>query len=293
MSSFNNHILVPVDFSEQSLIALKQSFNIARFSKSDITIVHIIDEDISNPITSLFSKKEDEETQYINEIRKKLQILADETKKESKINVDFLIKKGKIYDEIGRIATELNAAFIIMGTNGAVGLKKKFIGSNALRVIHEAPCPVITIKGKEHHKGCKTIVLPLDVSRETKEKVNKAIELARFFGSSIKIVTVSDTDDEFIINKLKRQMNQVIDFVSNAGVTCTADFIIGDDIAEEIIRFSIKNKADLILIMTQQEMVWTEYFLGSAPQVIINNSDIPVLSIRPVERKDTTEFVIQ
>jgi len=292
MPEYNNHILVPIDFSEQSIIALKQSYNIARFSKSAITLVHVIDEDIINPIISLFSGKNDIEEHMSDDINKKLRQLADETEKEGHIKVDTLIVKGKIYEEIARVASELKAVFIIMGTNGAVGFKKKFIGSNALRVIHEAPCPVITIKGKEHHQGCRVIVLPLDVSRETKEKVSKAIELASFFGSSIKIVTVSDTEDEFILNKLKRQMSQVKQFISEAGIPATADFIIGDDISKAVTDFAKKHDADLILIMTQQEMIWKEYFMGSAPQEIINTSEIPVLSIRPIERKNMTEYVI-
>ncbi len=293
MPTYNNHILVPIDFSEQSIIALKQSFNIARFSKSAITLVHIMDEDTLNPVSAFFGGKQDLEEQYKQDVKNRLKKLAEETEKEAHIKVDTRIVKGKIYDEIVQIAREINAVFIIMGTNGAIGFKKKFIGSNALRVIHEAPCPVITIKGREHHQGCKTIVLPLDVSRETKEKVNKAIELARFFGSSIKIVTVSDTQDEFILNRLQRQMNQVQDFIKDAGVSCSADFIIGDNIAREVIEFARKYQADLIMIMTQQEMIWTEYFLGSAPQEIINNSEIPVLSIRPVEKRDLTEYVVQ
>lgn len=292
MSLTNSHILIPVDFSDQSLLVLKQSFNIARFSKSDITLIHVIDEATFTSMMSVFSVKSDYEEKFREEVNQKLKKLAQETEKEAAIQVNTLVVHGKIYEEIAKAALELNASFIVMGTNGAVGLKKKFIGSNAYRVIQEAPCPVITIKGRDQHEGCRTIVLPLDVSRETKEKVNKAIELAGFFGSSIKIITISDTDDEFIINKLKRQMSQVLGFIQECGIPCTADFKIGDDIATEVVTFAIANNADLILIMTQQEMIWTDYFLGSAAQEIINNSPIPVLSIRPIERKDMTEFVI-
>lgn len=110
-----------------------------------------------------------------------------------------------------------------MGTNGSVGFKK-FIGSNALRVIREAPCPVITIKGKKHRTGCKNIILPLDLTKETKEKVSKAIEIANLFGSTINLVSVLTTDDEFIVNKLKRQMNQVHEFIVEHNIPCTIEF---------------------------------------------------------------------
>ena len=283
MSNIKKQILVPIDFSEQSLIALGQSYNLARLSKADIVLFHVIDDSSYLPF---FQKKEDKELEM--SIQTELQKLAENTSKSTGVRVSTLIRKGKVYEAIQEAAKELNCSFIIMGTDGSVGIKK-FIGSIALRVVREAPCPVITIKGKEHRTGCKHIVLPLDASKQTKEKVKYAIEFASLFGAAIQLITVLDTDDEFIVNKLKRQMNQVHDYIREHNISCTLEFILGDDVAEEVVQFAHKNKSDLIMIMTQQESNWTDLmFIGSSAQQIINSTEIPVLSIRPIERKDTT-----
>ncbi len=283
MSNFTNQILVPIDFSEQSLIALSQSYNLARLSRNDIVLIHVIDDTSYVPF---LQKKEDKEAE--KRIQSELQKLAEETTKAIGVKVSTLIRKGKVYEAIQEAAEELKCSFIVMGTNGSVGFKK-FIGSNALRVIREAPCPVITIKGKKHRAGCKNIVLPLDVTKQTKEKVRNAIEFASLFGSAIHLITVLNTDDEFIVNKLKRQMKQVHEHIREHNISCTLEFILGDDIAEEVIQYAEKNKSDLIMIMTQQEVNWTDLmFISSSAQEIINGTDIPVLSIRPLERKDTS-----
>ena len=47
------HILVPIDFSEQSIIALGQSYNLARLHKAEITLLYVMEEDTS----LLFFKK--------------------------------------------------------------------------------------------------------------------------------------------------------------------------------------------------------------------------------------------
>ena len=289
---FQNHIVVPTDFSEQSIIALGQSYNLARFTKADITLVHVLDEDIFSSLLHVFKSHEEQEELLRAGVQSKLAALANEARAKSGIEVKTRIEKGKIYDEINKLAEELKAAFIIMGTNGKSTLRKKFIGSNARKVIDEAPCPVITIKGQEHRQGCKIIVLPLDLSRETKEKVDECIEIAKFFGSAVKVMSVVDTRDEFLINKITRQLDQVVDFLSSHNIDTTGEFIHGHDIAEEVMKYSDKVRADLIIIMTQQELIWTEYFIGTASQKIINESSIPVCSIRPQERKNTTEFVI-
>jgi nucleotide-binding universal stress UspA family protein len=283
-----NKILVPIDFSEQSIIALKQSYNLAKLTKSEILLIYVIDEDFLKSLENIFAEDYYEDP-VRDQIQTRLDKLANEVKNETGVTVNTTIRKGKIYEEIVLVAKEVDAKFIIMGTHGKVGLKKKFLGSNASRVIKEAECPVITIKGKEHHFGCKKIVLPLDLSRETKEKVDKAIELAGFFGSGIYIVSIVESNDEFLMNKLTRQMNQVKEIIESNNISVHTEFVKSSDISEEIINYAEKIDADLIIIMTQQEIYWTEMFIGFAAQEIINNSNIPVLTIRP-HLKSIVEF---
>jgi len=287
MAALKNHILVPIDFSDQSYIALSQSYNLARLTKATLTLIHVIEEPFH-----LFLKKKKEDKSLDRKIQKEVEKLAHDTMIKTGVKVETIIAKGKVYEEIQKAAKKIRCSFIVMGTTGESGLKR-FIGSNALRVIREASCPVITIHGKKHRPGCKHIVLPLDVTKETKEKVTKAIEIARLFGSVINLVTVLSTDDEFIVNKLKRQMDQVHEFIRQHDVPCTVEYIQGGNVGEETIKYSKKIKADLIMIMTQQETNWTNMFISSQAQEIINNSDIPVLSVRPVVRKNTTLSVFE
>ena len=181
-----------------------------------------------------------------------------------------------------------------MGTSGSESGMKRFIGSNALRVVRSSKIPVISIKGQHHRKGCQNIILPLDLTKETKEKVNKAIEFAKRFGSTIRVVSVLFTSDEFIVNRLTRQLDQVKKFIEKSAVECSAEIIKStkgsESLAEVIIDYANKAKGDLVIIMTQQETDYTEYFIGSSAQEIINHSDIPVLSIIPSPSKDTSVF---
>ena len=288
MANFKNPILVPVDFSDQSFIALGQSYNLARLTKATLTLFHVIEEPFHLPF---FTPKAMDKGME-KKIQKELEKLAQETMAKSGVKVETLMAKGKVYEEIQVAAKKLKCSFIVMGTRGGKGLKK-FIGSNALRVVREAPCPVITIHGKKHRPGCKNIVLPLDLTKETKEKVTKAIEIAGLFGSVINLVTVLTTDDEFIVNKLKRQMDQVNAFIKEHNVASTVEYVHGSDVPQDIIKYAKKIKADLILIMTQQETNWTNMFIDSEAQEIINTSEIPVLSLRPVIKRNTTLSVFE
>jgi nucleotide-binding universal stress UspA family protein len=287
MNSSINQILIPIDFSDQALIALDQSYNLAKFYKAELTLLYVIDE--GSTLNRIFQKPVDEDAQK-KQIEEKLDGLGADVSKKHNIKVNTLIAKGHIYDKILEVADMISAKMIIMGTNGTVGLKKRFIGSNALRVVKEAICPVVTIKGKHPREGCKNIVLPIDLSEESREKVDSAIELGNLYGATIRVVSVLFTLDEFVVNRLTRQMDQVKNFIKKAGVKCTAEMIKTtkghETLSHAIVDYSNKVDADLIMIMTQQEGNITPLFIGSTAQGIINHSEIPVMSIVPKVKRD-------
>jgi nucleotide-binding universal stress UspA family protein len=63
MASLNNLILVPIDFSAQSIVALEQSYNLARLTKAEITLIHVIEEQFQLPF---FSKSDNNSVEKKN-----------------------------------------------------------------------------------------------------------------------------------------------------------------------------------------------------------------------------------
>lgn len=271
-------IIVPLDWSEQSLIALEQAANVAETLNSILHLVYV--KDSPGLFATASSKAYQEELE--NEILSKLKNTAGELEQARGLTVTYEVRSGKIYDQVTQAAEEKDAEFIIMGTNGGSGLKGRFIGSNALRVVKQSTVPVITIKGKHHTKGCKIIVLPLDLTKDTREKVGKGIEFALSFHSKIVIVSVLETKDDYQLNHLRRQMVQVHRYVEDHGVQVTSDMIEKKGtVADTIVEFTNEVNGDLLMIMTQQENDFTDLFIGSQAQEIIKKSDVPVLSIIP------------
>ncbi|MFM1876923.1 MAG: hypothetical protein RL266_2660 [Bacteroidota bacterium] len=283
-------ILVPIDYSEQSIIALEQAVSLSRVFESEIHVLNVISEEFS--LSKLFD--DNDKLEFDKRAKTKLDEFIEEKSKDFSVALKPIQVHGKIYEQIVNTADIIDAQFIVMGTAGTPTLKKKFIGSNALRVVRESHKPVITIKGKHHRKGCQNIILPLDLTKETKEKVARAVQFAKRFGSVIRVVSVLMTNDEFVVNRLTRQLDQVKKYIEEQGVDCTAEIVRdtkgSQSLAESVIDYGNKSKGDLIMIMTQQETDFTDYFIGSSAQEIINESDIPVLSIIPTPKKDTSVF---
>jgi nucleotide-binding universal stress UspA family protein len=288
MNTSKKIILVPTDFSEQSKIALQHAIDIAKKTGGEVHLLHVMEE--SGILENLFSS--DDNDKKDQELWKKLTMLTDEFDASTRNITTTLLAKGKIEEEIVKVSELVGANIIVMGTSGAETFAKRLVGSNAIKVIRESRIPVITLKGIPKRENYETIVLPLDLTKETREKVSKAINLARKFDAEIKVVSILLSDDEDVKMRLKTLLNQVTTFIAGAGIKCTSDFKIAknEELGEEVIKYAIEVDADLIMIMTQQETNFKERFIGSAAQEIINNAEIPVCSIIPTLKKDLTVF---
>jgi nucleotide-binding universal stress UspA family protein len=281
-------ILVPIGFSDQSMVALGQAFSLAKIKNSDIVLLSVIEE--QSMMQSLFLDDNSHELQQ--KVKEKLEGIASEYSEKYSVDTDTMVAKGKVYEQINEVADMISTDLIIMGTNGTNGGIKKLIGSNAERVVRLAHCPVITIKGKNHRDGCENIILPLDLEKQTKEKVTYALEYARYWDATIRIVSVILSDNQEVRDKLTRNIKQVEQFIKDAGVRCTAELIQGEKkqtLGDFVFEYEKKFDADLIMIMTKKEELSLSTNISVTARYIINNSDIPVMSIRPKEQKHLTK----
>ncbi len=283
-----DNILVPYDFNKQSELALGQAVKLARRINSRIILLYV--NETPRFLSSIFSTGLNDE--MVEKINDHLDAVAARISLHESVYVEASLQSGRIYTTIVKVADEMNAKFIVMGTRSSDGNdpeRKRMMGANTSRVIRSAHCPVITISGSIHYDGCRSILLPLDLTKETKQKINRAIEIATFYGSKIRVVSAYRPTDNEVFMRLKEQMSQVKDFISNHGVECEGELIKTTDgektFVPAILNYArSKNDVDLIMIMTQQENPVIEYFVGSHAQEFIRISEIPVVSIVPDDK---------
>lgn len=281
-------ILVPYDFNHQSDLALEQAVNLAKHSNCKILLLYV--NETPGFLSSLFSEGRDEE--MLEKINDQLDSVAARISLRSGIDTTATLQKGRIYTTINKVAEEIGAKYIVMGTRSSDGddpERKRMLGANTSRIVRSAACPVITISGSTHYEGCRAILLPMDLTKETRQKVGWAIEFAKIYGAKIRAVSALwSVNDAEIVNKLNFQIDQVKDFIEKAGIECEAEIIEspqGEKTHVPAILAYAKEKGDvdLIVVMTQQEFGIVEFFVGSQASEFIRSSEIPVASIVPKE----------
>ncbi|MDD2411903.1 MAG: universal stress protein [Bacteroidales bacterium] len=283
-------ILVPIDFSPKSLLAFEQAKYLAKISKSDIMLLNVIQPDSKtfSFIQSIFSDVEraTHNQRIENGIRKQLnQIIKENSTAE--IDIKAMVVTGKIYDQIIEVSKSLNCNYIVIGVNDADEENDSHVlGSNASRVVRTSEIPVITVNNTIV-KDLKTVILPLDLTKETQQKVAKAIQFAKLTNAKIKIVTALLTDDPSIVSVLQHQMEFVEKFIKDNYGNVSADFVFGnhddDTLSGLVLKFSEENDGDIIVVMTQQETKLMKLFMGTTALDIIYNSPVPVFSVVPKE----------
>lgn len=280
----NNTILVPTDFSEVAENALTHAIMIAKKYGNEIMLLHIIE---SSGISSIFGSKNSIKDGLIGQmLMDKINQHAADISKEHGVKVTTAIREGKIYATVLDVAGEIDCDSIVMGTNGADGLRQ-IIGSNSSRVIAQSEVPVVVVKEKPATPdGYKNIVLPIDLTTESKQKVWWAIHLAKKFNSQIHII-IEEEHDEFLKSKAAANAAAVETAFRKEGVSFQT-MVLSDEkypgnFADDTIQYAEEIDADLIMIMTQQEKDnFTEYILGSYAQQIVNrHSNVPVMCIVP------------
>jgi len=281
----NNSILIPVDFREQSMAAISQAYNLARLNEHDITLLYVHED--TGFWAGLFSASQQDE--FIEKAKENLEKLADKVREESGIRVHTRVAKGRVYSEILEVAEEIDAAFIMMGVASVFtegDKSKRIVGANASRVIRAAKCPVLSVNATEHYKGCRSILVPLDLTKETRQKVKYAVDIARAYKATIKTISVIwDVDDADIRWRMDALVDQVKKFIEEEGLVCHSEIIEiknSKQVVPEILKYAKEQgDVDLMVIMTQSEVGFVDYFVGSKAQELIRLSDIPVMSVTP------------
>ena len=280
-NDFISKILIPYDFSETADLSLEHAIFMAKLMKAEITLLHIVETvSFTSAISHALSGFEQKIESATND---KLEQLAREIHMKSGIALTVRTEVGRIYKKICNVAKEIDADIIIMGTHGVSGYEKFSVGTNTSRVVQEAPCPVLSVQTHAKGLGFSKILLPIDESNDSRQKVPFAVALARYYKSHITIIGLINFTGNDLTRKFKIKVEQVEEYISKHDLNYDTQFVEGKDLAAMTMKAADDSDADLLVIMTEQEPSITGFLLGTYAVKVVNNSKVPVLSIHPAE----------
>ncbi len=273
-------ILVPTDFTEVGDCAIQHGIKLAKIFKSELSLLHIID----NTTKKTFKESAD----FKKSAQSKLSEIAEQIKVKEDLIVNVILEEGSIFDKIKEIGEKINSHLIVMGTHGRKGMQ--FITkSYALKVIGDSKVPFVVVQTKPpKDETYKSIVLPLDISKEAKEKVIWAIYYGKMFRSKIHILVANETDS-YLAKLVKNNLIYTKKLFDKNEIEYEINVSEGNsnNVSEEAIAFAKKIDSGLIIIMTTKQYGIDDFIMGAQEQRLITNSEgIAVMCVNP--RKDLT-----
>jgi len=269
MEQERKSIMVTWDFTPVSYYALLHAIKMANIVKYNIVLFHIVTD---------LSEEEAARKKMENEVEKIKNDLGEE--------VGFFVRHGKIFKEISDYASkeENNVNLVIMGTHGMKGGQKLF-GSWALKVVAGSSVPFIVVQEEPSEKErYNDIVFPIDFKSENKEKLQWAIFLGKYLNSKIHLYKSPSIDKD-----LQKKVNVNLNFAIRFLIQNNIEYVIesaskpgSGNFQKELLAYSKKISADLILITTTKHITKVDYIFGAKEQYLLSNSEkIPVMCVNP------------
>ena len=160
------HFLVPTDFSETALHALRFALEEARLHQAKLTLLHVLPPhsvtDVYYASPELPRSTSDPRLDVLlgSHGPSEPPVVRSDPDQDALTRLRDLmpdtfpgmweaeVVRGQPAGAIVRFAQERDIDLIVMGTHGRSGLQHVFLGSVAEKVVRQAPCPVLTVRYK-------------------------------------------------------------------------------------------------------------------------------------------------
>lgn len=262
--STNNHFLVPTDFTTVADCALDHALSVAKTVGGHISLLHVVEK---------ASERKAAEA--------KVTEIAKRATAKSGVAVEPVVKEGNIFDDIGGVAETLGAKLIFMGTHGVKGMQH-LLGSYAVKVFTNSNVPFVVVQERGIRDGYRNIVLPMDLSKESKQKLELTIRMAQYFGSKVHIFCQHE-NDEFIKKAITLNTQYARTELQKKGIAFDIQMAPEKgNFVKQMLEYAKNSDADLIAIVNSQERGVHELLSGTSErETITNEAQIPVMVVNP------------
>jgi nucleotide-binding universal stress UspA family protein len=232
--------------------------------------------------------------QVLDELRKAL-----DAAKVAPTEVTLATKAGEDVATIVDHVLSMPADLLVLGTHGRSGFNRLLLGSITEKILHKAPCPVLTVPPQaptnaQTDKTFSRILCPVDFSPSALQAFGFAVDLGRQSGGSvIALHSIEWLADEvsahgrFDIQGYRQHLVEdahsrlrALIAAQPGGQGTIEDVVAAGRAYREILKSAADQKADLIVMGTQGRGSMGLTLFGSTTQQVVRVATCPVLTVR-------------
>ena len=271
-------ILFPTDFSKTANNAFVYALEMAKFHNAELIVLHVYDfppvayEGYPSYVTEVYETIELSNFENFKDEVPVLRKIAEEHQLGS-IQMSHVLEQGDLIQVIKSLVKKEKIDLIVMGTNGAIGLKETFLGSNAGSVIEKVPILSLTVPHKAKFDTIKKIGFTTLFSSRDRIALKQVLEFAKQVNAKVKCLYVRTFDSEVKESKIQKWRQDFKDEPVEFFV------IPSEDIKGTIADFLKEKDIDVLAMLSYKHKFLEGLFKKSLIKKMAYDSEVPILAL--------------
>lgn len=297
-----NTILVPLDGSELSALALPYAGMVGKLLGADLRLLHVVTEGDRQDfviereriakIDTAEGRISPSAPEALSEHAERYLAGEAERLRAEGVRVQFEVAVGEVAQAIVDAAERCEASMIAMATHGRGSIGRLLVGSVAHKVMRLTSLPVLAIRGPAPEQpALRRIMVPLDGSTLAREALPMALDLARRSGATLILVTVLAPQVELdpslrpppgasAMEALREQLFHELDTLVADCRDVQITTVIGEGMAADTIcREAERHAVDLIVMTSHGHSGLRHFAMGSVTDKVLHSTQVPVLIV--------------
>lgn len=265
-------IFVPLDFSDSSLLALEAALALADGKKDHISLVHVVEVlyDFASQAAIAMEKQ-------ASESKKKGQKIIQSHALKG-VPMDYQQVEGNPIQLLSQIAREQQIDLIVMGTQGASGIKKSLIGTVTVGLLKEAPCPVLVVPAKAALQSIKQFTVALEFADHEPPMLEKLVHWLKTWKGSLHVLHVQVGNigfkEQLLALGLKSYLKETFPKLSiELSIKNTEK--VTDGLASYM-----EQQAGVLVMCPADKSIWEQLFKRSQSLEMAFHTKVPLLILR-------------
>jgi len=275
MSSSRLNILVPTDFSNKSVNALRYALALAQYYPADIHLLHVYHVPITLGV-SVYPMDEDLLHIVEEEANEKLKELM--TQEAPSLSLSQLhTRLGFAVDEIENFTKSQSIDLIVMGARGG-GAQEAIWGSTATTLMQRCSLPIILVPENAAFRGFFNIAFACDGGCMAAHTLSYLKFFAHKSNAIIHCVSVQEKVADIQKPEVVKQIEQA--FPGHMHHFCISQH---SQLEEALQEFVHQHNIDLLVMTPRHHDFWTRLFKGSSTKKMAFKTDTPLFVLKEQE----------
>jgi nucleotide-binding universal stress UspA family protein len=213
--------------------------------------------------------------EWIAYCEKEFQLMKQQLGKLADDRVMLLMETGYVNNVVRQVINKEKIDLVIMGTEGASGLKEFLIGSHTEKIVRTSPVPVIAIQSACHFAHVKHIVFPTSLELDQQELVGKVCELQKLFGARLDVLYVNGYP--FTLESDQEAHHKLQDYAQFYGLeNYTLHVSKSINTQDAILKYARRIPDSMIAMGTHGHTGLKHLVMGSVAEDVVNHLTEPV-----------------